>query len=53
MRDCELDAVLQKMLELEDFNEILDIVRGLIDDQEALLKETEAERKKRVMELFE
>ncbi len=49
----ELDAVLQKMLELEDFNEILDIVRGLIDDQEALLKETEAERKKRVMELFE
>jgi hypothetical protein len=48
-----LTAVLDKMLDLESFNEILDMVRELIGDQNDLLDETKTERKKRVLELFE
>ncbi len=49
----QLTAVLEKMLDLESYNEILDMVRELIDDQDKLLEDTKAERKKRVLELFE
>ncbi len=48
-----LTAVLDKMLDLESYNEILDMVRELIGDQNDLLDETKAERKKRVLRLFE
>ncbi|MCM2369334.1 polyketide synthase [Aporhodopirellula aestuarii] len=48
----QLSAVLEKMLDLESFNEILDLMRGLIQDQENLLEETEEEQKKRVLDLF-
>ncbi|MFG0288608.1 MAG: polyketide synthase [Rhodopirellula sp. JB044] len=48
----QLSAVLEKMLDLESFNEILDLMRGLIQDQEALLDETEEEQSKRVLDLF-
>lgn len=48
----EMDAVLQKMLDLESFNELLDIVRALIDDQEGLLNETKREQKKAVLDLL-
>lgn len=48
----ELDSVLQKMLDLESFNELLDIVRSLIDDQEALMSEVKKEQKKSVLELL-
>ena len=48
-----LTAVLDKMLDLESYNEILDMVRDLIGDQKELLDETKSERKKRVLELFE
>jgi hypothetical protein len=48
-----LTAVLDKMLDLESYNEILDMVRELIGDQNDLLEETKVERKKRVLELFE
>ncbi len=48
-----LTAVLDKMLDLESYNEILDMVRDLIGDQKELLDETKNERKKRVLELFE
>lgn len=48
----QLTAVLEKMLDLESFNEILDLMRGLIDDQESLLEETEDAQKKRVLDLF-
>ena len=41
------------MLDLESYNEILDMVRDLIGDQKELLDETKSERKKRVLELFE
>ena len=48
----QLTAVLEKMLDLESYNEILDIVRGLIDDQTELIDETKEERKKRVLDMF-
>lgn len=46
----ELDAVLQKMLDLETFNELLDIVRDLLGEQEKLLDRTKAERKRQALE---
>jgi len=49
----QLTAVLEKMLDLESFNEILDLVRGLIGDQEELLEETKEEQKKRIKDFFE
>ncbi len=49
----ELSAVLEKMLDLESYNEILDLVRGLIDDQEKLREDTQEERKRRVKRLFD
>lgn len=48
----ELQAVLQKMMDLEDFNELLDIVRGLIEDQERVSAETKKEQKKAVLDLL-
>lgn len=49
----ELSAVLEKMLDLESYNEILDLVRGLIEDQNSLRDETQEERKRRVKSLFD
>ena len=48
----QLTEVLERMLDLESYNEILDMVRQLIDDQQELLDETKQERKKRVLDLF-
>ena len=48
-----LTAILDKMLDLESFNELLDLVRGLIDDQDQLLDDTKTERKKKVLDLFQ
>ncbi|MDV6033973.1 MAG: polyketide synthase [Phycisphaera sp. RhM] len=48
----ELTAVLEKMLDLESYNELLDLVRGLIQDQEQLKEDTQQERKNRVKDLF-
>jgi hypothetical protein len=48
----ELTAVLEKMLDLESYNEILDLVRGLIEDQNNLTEDTKSERKKKVLDLF-
>jgi hypothetical protein len=43
---AELDAILQQMLDLETFNELLDIVRQLLKDQEGLIDDTQSEREK-------
>ncbi len=48
----QLTAVLEKMLDLESYNEILDMVRDLIGDQQKLLDDTKEERKRKVLELF-
>lgn len=47
---AELDAVLQKMLDLETFNELLDIVRDILADQEKLIDKTKQERKRQALE---
>jgi hypothetical protein len=47
-----MDDVLKKMMDLEDFNELLDIVRSLIDDQEKLMNDAKKEQKKAVLDLL-
>ncbi|WP_417735068.1 polyketide synthase [Rosistilla oblonga] len=47
-----LTAILDSMLDLESYNEILDIVRDLIDRQNRLIDETKDEQKRRVLDLF-
>lgn len=46
----KLEAVLQQMLDLETYNELLDIVRDLIKDQDSLTDKTKAERKRQAIE---
>ena len=48
----QMTAVLEKMLDLESYNEILDLVRQLMDDQSQITDDTKDERKKRVLDLF-
>ena len=45
----KLESVLQEMVELETYNELVDLVRKLISDQEELSKETDKERKRRLL----
>jgi hypothetical protein len=47
-----LEAVLEKMLDLESYNEVLDLVRGLIDKQGDLIEATEEQRKQALQDLF-
>lgn len=44
-----LESVLQEMVELETYNELIDLVRKLISDQDDLSKETNKERKRRLL----
>ena len=48
----KLNAILERMLDLESYNEILDIVRDLISRQQALIDDTKEEQKRRVLDLF-
>ena len=48
----QLNAILEKMLDLESYNEVLDLVRQLMDDQTELTDATKEERKKQVLDLF-
>ncbi len=48
----QLTAVLEKMLDLESFNEILDMVRELIDSEDGLLNETKKEQKRKLEDMF-
>lgn len=49
----ELDKVLQKMLELETFNELMNIVRSLLEDQEQLIDKTKKARSSEALELLQ
>lgn len=42
-----LEQVLQNMLELETYNELLQLVRSILEDQEAIQEKTQKERKER------
>jgi len=46
----ELEAVLSKMQDLETYNELLDIVRDLLKDQQKLIERTQQERKRQTLE---
>lgn len=47
---AELEAVLTKMQDLETYNELLEIVRDLLKDQEKMIQRTEQERKRQTLE---
>ncbi len=47
---AEMDQVLQKMLDLESYNELIDLVRDLLKSQEDLLERTKQERKRQALE---
>jgi hypothetical protein len=47
-----MQNVLQDMLDVETYNELLDLVRGLIEDQERLIGDTKKLQKKQVLELL-
>ncbi len=48
-----IDSVLQSMLDIEDYNELLDRVRNLIADQEGLLDGTKKVQKQQVLDLLQ
>ncbi len=47
-----LEEIKANMQDIEDFNEIVDLVRGLLDDQEKLLSETEQQQRQRILDLL-
>ena len=47
---AQMRAVLDKMIELETFNEVVDSLRKLIEQQEAIRRETDQQRKQRARE---
>ncbi len=47
-----LEAIKANMLDIESFSEIVDLVRGLLDDQERILSETEKAQKQRLLDLL-
>jgi len=48
-----MNQILDKMLELETFNEVLDMLRGIIKEQEKINADTKDQRKKNLRELLE
>lgn len=48
----ELDTVLQNMLDIESYNEIVDMVRAMLEQQEKILERTKSEQKRKVKDLF-
>ena len=48
---AKLNDILQNMLDIETYNELLDIVRGMIKEQDDLIKKTKDQRKKQLIEL--
>jgi hypothetical protein len=48
----KMSVVLDNMLELETYNELIDLIRGLIDDQEQINEKTQQERKKQLLDLL-
>ena len=49
---ANMQIVLDRMLELETYNELIDLVRALISEQEALNEKTKKEQKKRALDLL-
>lgn len=49
----EMQQVLAKMLELETFNEVVAMLRAIVESQESLQEETQQRRRQKVRELLE
>ena len=47
-----LEGVLDRMLELETYNELMDLLRTMIKEQEQLLEKTKEQRKKSALDLL-
>lgn len=47
-----LAELLKNLVDIQDFNELLEMVRGMVDQQKELLDATKQEQKKRVLDLF-
>jgi hypothetical protein len=45
-----LTTILNDMVNIQDFNEVLDMVRGMIDDQGKVLEKTKQEQKKQLLD---
>ena len=50
---AKLAQIKENMMDIESFNEIIDLVRSLLEDQEALLNETEEEQRKRILQFLQ
>jgi len=48
----KLEAIKESMMDIESFNELIDLVRGLLEEQERVLKQTEDTQKARILDLF-
>ena len=49
----DLDKILSRILDLETYNQLLEIVRAMMDDQDRLIDETEQRRDELAVELLE
>ena len=47
-----LTAILNDMIYIQDFNEVKEMVRGMIDDQNKILEKTKQEQKKQLLDLI-
>ncbi len=47
-----LEDVLKSMIDIQDFNEIIDMIRGMVDRQDDLLQRSKEEQKRQTLELF-
>ncbi len=49
----ELEKIKESMLDIETFNEIIDLVRGLLADQEELLEATQQTQREQILNLLQ
>jgi len=49
----EMQQILDRMLELESYNEVVGLLRGIIEDQEKLNERTKEQQRERIKDLFE
>ena len=48
----QMQQILDRMLELESYNEVVGLLRGIIEDQESLNERTKEQQSERIKELF-
>ena len=48
-----MQRILDRMLELESYNELVDLLRGIVEDQKQLSEETRAQRRERLRSLLD